>query len=123
MMEFENRKLCIEHINEQLKDGYIDLGAHDQDEIEILKEAMYWLANADLKMYGFDKYLGSLDKIKLIKVSSKCMKYLDSQPSSFVDVPSELSDGVIGRWDSCLIEVDDTIDGYYKVVWKDNEMV
>lgn len=66
---------------------------------------------------------GTLDRVKLIKISSKYAQYLDSQPSPFVNKPSELPSGTIGRWESCRIEVDDTIDCDYEIVWKDNEMV
>lgn len=71
----------------------------------------------------FYELTGTLDRVKLIKISSKCAQYIDSQPSPFVGKPSELSNGVIGRWESCPIEVDDTIDGDYEIVWKDNEMI
>lgn len=67
--------------------------------------------------------ISTLDRVKLIKISSKYAQYLQSQPSPFVDRPSELSGGLIGRWDAYPIEVDDTIDGDYEIVWKDNEMV
>ena len=43
----ERRKDAIEHINAQLNHGYIDLGAHDEDEIEVLKEAMQVLKFVD----------------------------------------------------------------------------
>ena len=39
------RKEAIEYIEAQLESGYIDLGFHDQDELEIIREAMdYWKA-------------------------------------------------------------------------------
>lgn len=66
---------------------------------------------------------GALDRVKLIKISSKYAQYLDSQPSPFVNKPSELPSGTIGRWDSCPIEVDDAIHGDFEIVWKDDEMV
>lgn len=34
------RKEAIDYIMSCLEDGYIDLGMHDQDELEIIKEAM-----------------------------------------------------------------------------------
>lgn len=46
-MTKESRQCAIEHINNQLKSGYIDLGAHDQDEIEVIKEAMQVLEFVD----------------------------------------------------------------------------
>ncbi len=67
--------------------------------------------------------ISTLDQVKLIKISSKYAQYLESQPSPFVAKPYELPNGVIGRWDSCPFEIDDTIDGDYEIVWKDEEMV
>ena len=46
-MDLNERKECIEHINAQLECGYVDLGAHDEDEIEIVKEAMALLKIID----------------------------------------------------------------------------
>lgn len=43
---------AVQYIYAQLSDGYIDLGAHDEDEIEILKEAMeLWLTDRAIKQY------------------------------------------------------------------------
>ena len=39
-MTEQRRKEAIEYIDGQLKNGYIDLGSHDQDELEIIKEAV-----------------------------------------------------------------------------------
>ena len=36
----QRRKEAIDYIMSCLEDGYIDLGMHDQDELEIVKEAM-----------------------------------------------------------------------------------
>ena len=66
---------------------------------------------------------GTFDRVKLIKISSKYAQYLDSQPSPFVDKPSELPNGTIGRWDSCPIVVDDTIDRDFEIVWKNNKEI
>lgn len=46
-MDEQRRKDAIEYIDAQLKDGYIDLGLHDQDELEIIKEAMDMLKTID----------------------------------------------------------------------------
>jgi len=42
-MNTEDRNEAIKYINAQLEDGYIDLGLHDQDELNIIEEAMYAL--------------------------------------------------------------------------------
>lgn len=39
-MTKQRRKEAIDYIMSCLEDGYIDLGMHDQDELEIVKEAM-----------------------------------------------------------------------------------
>lgn len=39
-MTDNDRKYAIECIDYQLEDGYIDLGCHDQDELEVVKEAI-----------------------------------------------------------------------------------
>ena len=36
----QRRKEAIDYIMSCLEDGYIDLGMYDQDELEIIKEAM-----------------------------------------------------------------------------------
>lgn len=46
-MTTEDRKEAIRYINSQLEYGYIDLGTHDTDEIEIIKEAMALLEVID----------------------------------------------------------------------------
>ncbi len=43
----QNRKDAIEYIIGQLDNGYIDLGAHDEYELEIVKEAMDLLKAVD----------------------------------------------------------------------------
>lgn len=39
-MTAQNRKEALRYINAQLEYGYLDLGAHDEDELEIVKEAL-----------------------------------------------------------------------------------
>lgn len=39
-MTKQRREEAIKYIEAQLEDGYIDLGLHDQDELEIIKEAV-----------------------------------------------------------------------------------
>ena len=39
-MTKQRRKEAIDYIMSCLEDGYIDLGMYDQDELEIIKEAM-----------------------------------------------------------------------------------
>lgn len=46
-MTEQHRKEAIEYIEAQLENGYIDLGAHDQDELEIVKEAINTLKTLD----------------------------------------------------------------------------
>ena len=68
-----------------------------------------------------DYDLGStLDKVEKVKISSKHAKYLDSLPSPFCDAFEKRLDGIVGRWDSTPIEVDDTIEGDIEIVWKEN---
>ena len=44
----ENRREeAIKYIEAQLEDGYLDLGLYDQDELEIVKEAMKMLKFID----------------------------------------------------------------------------
>lgn len=46
-MENNRREEAIKYIMAQLKNGYIDLGLNEQDELEIVKEAMYILQVID----------------------------------------------------------------------------
>lgn len=46
-MDERRRKEAIEYIEKQLECGYIDLGLYDQDELEIVKEAMNTLKTMD----------------------------------------------------------------------------
>lgn len=46
-MTEQRRKEAYEYIEGQLENGYIDLGFHDQDELEIIQEAIYMLKTVD----------------------------------------------------------------------------
>lgn len=46
-MTEQKRKEAFEYIEAQLDNGYIDLGFHDQDELEIVKEAIQTLKMVD----------------------------------------------------------------------------
>ena len=46
-MTKERREKAIKYIEVQLEDGYLDLGLHDQDELEIVKEAIKMLKFVD----------------------------------------------------------------------------
>lgn len=48
-MTGQRRKDAFEHIENQLRNGYMDLGCHDQDELEIVEEAIRTLKS----MYVF----------------------------------------------------------------------
>ena len=42
-MTEQRKEEAIKYIESQLEDGYLDLGLHDQDELEIIREAMkFW---------------------------------------------------------------------------------
>ena len=57
MMTKTERKEAIDYINGQLEYGYIDLGAHDNNELEIIKEAIQLLKIID----GFNNIPEVLD--------------------------------------------------------------
>lgn len=46
-MTEQNRAEAFRYIEAQLEDGYIDLGLHDEDELEIVKEAIQKLKMVD----------------------------------------------------------------------------
>lgn len=46
-MTEQQRKETIKYIDGQLENGYIDLGSHDQNELDIIKEAMCLLKTLD----------------------------------------------------------------------------
>lgn len=46
-MTENRREEAIKYIEAQLEDGYLDLGLHDQDELEIVKEAIKMLKFVD----------------------------------------------------------------------------
>lgn len=46
-MTKKRREEAIKYIEAQLEDGYLDLGLHEQDELEIIKEAMNMLRIID----------------------------------------------------------------------------
>ena len=50
-MTEQRREEAIKYIESQLEDGYIDLGMHDKDELEIIKEAMCLLKAIDYSRY------------------------------------------------------------------------
>lgn len=43
-MNQNEKQESIEYILAQLEDGYIDLGCHDENELEIVRQAMYMYA-------------------------------------------------------------------------------
>ena len=46
-MTEQRRADALKYIEAQLNDGYIDLGMHDEDELEIVKEAIRTLKMVD----------------------------------------------------------------------------
>lgn len=60
------------------------------------------------------------DHINKIKISSKCAKHLFSLPSPFIDKSEVFLNGTVGVFDSIPIEVDDTIEGDYEIIWKES---
>lgn len=46
-MTEQRRKEAFRYIEAQLESGYVDLGFHDQDELEIVKEAIQTLKMVD----------------------------------------------------------------------------
>lgn len=46
-MTKQRRKDAFKYVEAQLEDGYLDLGFHDQDELEIVKEALNILKTID----------------------------------------------------------------------------
>ena len=50
-----DRKSAIEYIKGQLEDGYVDIGCHDVDELEIIKEAMSALETLELMNHSSDE--------------------------------------------------------------------
>ena len=59
------------------------------------------------------------DRVEKIKVSPRIAEYLTSFPSPLIERPEELSDGIIGQWDSIPIEVDDVIERDYEIIWRE----
>ena len=67
-MTKQRREEAIKYIEAQLEDGYIDLGLHDQDELEIIKEAIELLKEvwhmrvikADIDAIIFPQTIGSV---------------------------------------------------------------
>lgn len=61
IMTEQRKKEAIKYIMSSLEDGYLDLGFHDQDELEIVREAMELLkltielSNIPLVGYFIDK--------------------------------------------------------------------
>lgn len=61
--------------------------------------------------------LHNYQPVKKIKVTSDFAVAL-MKSAKFEEKPSEsYSDGIIGRYDMCLIEIDDDIDGPYEFVY------
>ena len=61
--------------------------------------------------------ISNYQPVKKIKVTSDFAIAL-MKHAKFEDKPkSSYSDGIIGRYDMCLIEIDDEIDGLYEFVY------
>lgn len=77
-MTTEDRKEAIRYINSQLEYGYIDLGAHDTDEIEIIKEAMALLNILDTFVH--------IDRINVIDDEKVIASTDDSNNDKYLEV-------------------------------------
>ena len=56
-MDKQRRQDAIDYITSCLEDGYLDLGLHDQDEMEVVKEAMKllkWMDNQPAFIIEYD---------------------------------------------------------------------
>ena len=73
-----------------------------------------------LKLVNDFSIFSTYDRIEKIKVSPSVAEYLTSSPSPFIEKLEEFSDGIIGKWDSIPIEVDNVIEKDYKIIWKEN---
>lgn len=66
-MTEQNRADALQYIESQLEDGYIDLGINDEDELEIIKEAINLLKTVDkFNSIGCTSFQMTADGLKKI---------------------------------------------------------
>lgn len=64
-MTDNDRKYAIECIDYQLENGYLDLGCHDQDELEVVREAMSALKVLEQIRWERDVAMPQLNELSL----------------------------------------------------------
>ena len=78
-MTEQDKKGAIRYIEAQLESGYIDLGAHDEDEIEIVREAMaMWKAIDTWHSIGCTSFIKASLSDEDIEAALKQLKESDS---------------------------------------------
>ncbi len=64
-MTENDRKYAIECIDYQIENGYLDLGCHDQDELEVVREAMSALKVLEQVRWERDVDISQLEELGL----------------------------------------------------------
>ena len=64
-MTDNDRKYAIECIDYQLENGYLDLGCHDKDELEVVREAMFALKVLEQIRWERDVAISQLEELGL----------------------------------------------------------
>lgn len=78
-MTEQDKKGAIRYIEAQLESGYIDLGAHDEDEIEIVREAMaMWKAIDTWNSIGCTSFIKASLSDEDIEAALKQLKESES---------------------------------------------
>ena len=70
-MNQNKRQESIDYIMTQLEDGYIDLGCHDEDELEVVCQAMYMYVKLPETMHELAKLKITTDGQIFYNQSSK----------------------------------------------------
>lgn len=77
-MTEQNRAEALRYIEAQLENGYIDLGFHDQDELEIIKEAIQTLKMVDeFNKIGCTSFRLTPEEVEeILEGTRKCIAHL-----------------------------------------------
>lgn len=77
-MTEQNRAEAFRYIEAQLESGYIDLGLHDEDELEIVKEAIKMLKTIDeFNKIGCTSFRLTTEEVEeILGGTRKCIAHL-----------------------------------------------
>ena len=119
-MTEQNRAEALKYIESQLEDGYIDLGLHDEDELEIVKEAIQMLKIIDkFNNIGCTSFMFMPEKDKPIKIECDdgCIDSVDDK--KVIRVNQDLSTSIIKASNLGILDCNHVSDEEFEEIYKE----